>query len=228
MKTMCSKEHMIYLERERSIHEKLNHPLIVGFEKCIPTTQLQPAAILMEFVPNGTLVDHLPELNNFSHGTRNAIIVTGIVLAMRYLHFRSIVHRDLKPANVFIDWNWIVRIGDFNHSLLTDAFGLVSEKEMSILTSTYPYDCRYIAPECFYNSPNLKSDVFSFGLILYELFTGNPPFPPDLPGLSVCKKLVLDGFRPDIPGWIAPNVKKIILDCLKQDPDERPSFTENL
>jgi serine/threonine protein kinase len=60
------------------------------------------------------------------------------------------------------------------------------------------------------------------------LLTGNPPFPPDLPPLSVSKKLVIDGFHPDIPDWIGPNAKTIILDCLKQNPEERSSFTDIL
>jgi serine/threonine protein kinase len=103
------------LEQERLIHAKLKDPMIVGFEKYIPATESQAEAILSEFVPNGSLADYLPELNKFWNGTRIAMIVTGIVLAMRYLHSRHIIHGDLNPSNVFIDWSWIVRIGDFEN-----------------------------------------------------------------------------------------------------------------
>jgi serine/threonine protein kinase len=65
-------------------------------------------------------------------------------------------------------------------------------------------------------------------LILYELLTGNPPFPPDSPPLSVRTKIVIDRFRPGIPDWIAPNVKRIIRDCLEENPDNRPPFIEIL
>jgi serine/threonine protein kinase len=85
-----------------------------------------------------------------------------------------------------------------------------------------------MARECFENCPNLKSDIFSFGLMLCELLTGNPPFHPDLDKVSVMKEVLVDGFRPDIPDWIAPNVKTIIVDCLNDNPEERPSFTDIL
>jgi TPR repeat protein len=228
VKTQHTKVNDGYLERERAIHEKLNHPLIVGFEKYIPATKQRSAAILTEFVPNGTLEDRLPELQNFSNETRIAIIVAGIVLAMRYLHSQLVIHRDLKPANVLIDWDWIIRIGDFNHSLFADGFGQAIEEELSTLTLMHPRDLRYSAPECFENSPNLKSDVFSFGLILCELLTGNPPFPPDSNPNFVMRRIAVDGFRPDIPDFIAPNVKSIIVDCLKQKPHKRPSFRQIL
>jgi serine/threonine protein kinase len=228
MKTQFTKTNVRYVEREKSIHEKLNHPLIVGFEKYIPATKGQPAAILNEFVPNGSLADHLPQLTDLLNGTRIAMILTGIVLAMRYLHSQNIIHRDLKPANVFLDWNWIDRIGEFDYSLLSDAFGVALDKEMSIFSSMHTYDVRYIAPECFNDSPNLKSDVFSFGLIFYELITGSPPFPPDSEPFRVAKRIGVNGFCPNIPDWIIPNVKTLIIDCLKKNPEERPSFTDIL
>jgi serine/threonine-protein kinase len=170
----------------------------------------------------------LPQLKNFSDGTRIAIIVAGIVLAMRYLHSQFIIHRGLNPANVLIDWDWIVRIGDFKHSLFADGFGDASEKDLPTFISMHPRDFRYSAPECFEDAPNLKSDVFSFGLILYELLTGNPLFASNSTPLLVMKRLVVEPSLPDIPDFVAPKVKLIILDCLKQEPHERPSFEQIL
>jgi serine/threonine protein kinase len=138
----------------------LNHPLIIGFENHISATECQPAAIVSEFVPNGSLADHLSELNKLSKGTRIAMIATGIVLAMRYLPSQCIIHRDLTPANVWIDGKWIVRICDFNSSLSANASVLAFHEEMFIFSSMQTSEVRYIAPECLENAPNLKSDVF--------------------------------------------------------------------
>jgi serine/threonine protein kinase len=123
VKTLPSRMNARYFEWECSIHAKLNHPLIVGFEGSIAASQTNRAAIVTEFVPNGSLADHLPfpgnsNLSILTGGTRVAIVVAGMVFAMRYLHSRGIIHRDLKPANVPMDWGWIVCIGDLSHTLL--------------------------------------------------------------------------------------------------------------
>jgi serine/threonine protein kinase len=228
VKTLQCQMNIRYLERERSIHEKLNHPLIVGFEKYIPSTAIKPAQIVTELVPNGSLADHLPstnssKLNCLSGGTRIAIIIAGIVLAMRYLQSLGIIHRDLKPANIFIHWDWTIRIGDFNHSRSVDDL-----EEDATLTKNLSIDGRYSAPECFESAPTINSDVFSFGLILYELVTGKPGFPSDTPQQNLMKKIVIEKFRPDIPDFITSNVRSLILECWEEDPMDRPSFGEIL
>jgi [calcium/calmodulin-dependent protein kinase] kinase len=130
----------------------LNHPLIVDFEKYFPRTRDRPPEIVSEFVPNGSLADHLPyakksELNALTGGTKIAIVVTGIVLPMQYLHFLGIIHRELMPDNVLIDWEWIIRIGDFGRSLWID--------ESDTHDSRIAAEPRYTAPECFENRPTL-------------------------------------------------------------------------
>jgi serine/threonine protein kinase len=176
VKTLLSPRKARYFEWESTIHAKLNHPLIVGFKRCIPGSPTQPPAIVTEFVANGSLADHLPvpgnsKLRVLTGGTRIAIIVAGMVLAMRYLHSRGIIHRDLKRANVLLDWDWIVRIGDFSSCLLADEYGraLPHESDRFEKLSVNP---RYAAPECFENDLTVKSDVFLFGIILCELLSG--------------------------------------------------------
>jgi TPR repeat protein len=228
VKTLSTQEKICYFERDGSIHAQLNHPLIVGFEGYIPGTETEQVAIVTEFVPNGSLADHLPWVEHSAGSvvtgeTRIAIIVTGIVLAMRYLHWRGIIHRDLKPANILVDWDWIVRIGDFSHSVKAGE----AQRE-AISDQTLSIDGHYTAPECFEGFPTQTSDVFSFGLILCELLSGEPGFPPALPALEVMKKIVLDDARPPIPDYLHADAKQLILDCWAQDPDERPSFSDIL
>jgi serine/threonine protein kinase len=232
VKTLLSQSKRRYFEWESEIHARVSHPLIVGFEGYIPAGSNEHPAIVTEFVPNGSLADHLPfsgnsKLSVLTGGTRTAIVVAGMVLAMRYLHSQGIIHRDLKPANVLVGWDWIVRIGDFSHSLLadedgravpqaTDRFGLSS------------INARYTAPECFENEATLKSDVFSFGIILCELLSGQPGLPLNLPGPQLMRMIVMDSARPTIPDFVHRKVRRLICDCWKQKPDKRPSFEEIL
>jgi serine/threonine protein kinase len=232
VKTLPSQINARYFEWESSIHAKLNHPLIVGFEGCTAASESNRAAIVTEFVPNGSLADHLPfpdspKLSVLTGGTRTAIVVAGMVLAMRYLHSRRIIHRDLKPANVLVDWDWIVRIGDLSHSLLANEYGRAVPQENDHFGPSST-NARYSAPECFNNRPTLKSDVFSFGIILCELLSGRPGLPLSLPGPQLMKTIAVDRARPAIPNFVDRKVRLLISDCWKQKPNKRPSFEEIL
>jgi serine/threonine protein kinase len=145
---------------------------------------------------------------------------------MRYLHSRRIIHRDLKPANVLLDLAWIVRIADFSHSLSSDASGEALADEAAFLTADLSIDPRYTAPESLKNRPTLKSDVFSFGSILYELLTGTAAFSPAVPSASVIREITLEKARPEIPEFLPRGVQLLIRDCWEQKARNRPSFWE--
>jgi hypothetical protein len=216
------------LNWESSILARLNHPLIVGFEGHIPPTMNDPEMLITEFVPNGSLADHLPSSNNSGESivtgeTRIAIIVVGIVLAMRYLHSRGIIHRDLNPGHIFVDWDWIIRIGEFSHSVVVDEI-----EEETVFDQQSSFNPFYAAPECFENSPTLESDVFSFGVILCELLSGEPGLSRYLTARELMKQVIFDNARPSIPNFISDVVKQLIRDCWANEPHERPSFVEIL
>jgi serine/threonine protein kinase len=223
---MLSSKNIGYLKWESSILARLNHPLILGFEGHIPTTSNHPEMLVLEFVPNGSLADHFPSTESCAESvvtgeTRIAVIVTGIVLAMRYLHSRGIIHHDLNPANIFVDWDWIIRIGGFSHSIIVDEAQNEEDFDQRSLVDAF-----YAAPECFENSPTLESDVFSFGVILCELLSGEPGFSRYLSPCELMKTVILDNTRPSIPDFVCDDVRQLILDCWANEPSERPSFVD--
>jgi sterile alpha motif and leucine zipper-containing kinase AZK len=85
-------------------------------------------------------------------------------------------------------------------------------------------DWRYVAPECFDTGACLRSDVFSFGLILYELIVGQPAFSVNLAKPEIARMLIVDRYRPDIPIGVDSSVADLIADCWAEDWHCRPYF----
>jgi hypothetical protein len=83
-----------------------------------------------------------------------------------------------------------------------------------------------LAPECYENETGPKCDVFSFGLILYELVVGREALMKKWSQYTVMKLLLVDQFRPAIPEWVIPEVRELIDECWADKPDDRPSFRQ--
>ena len=132
-------------------------------------------------------------------------------------HDAGVLHRDLKPANVMIDEHGNARILDFGLAGLVDEF---SEEEVRAGTPAY------MSPEQVEGQEQtVKSDVYSLGLVLYELFTGKRAF--EAATLNELIKLRRSDTTPTSPTSIVrdldPVIEKIIDRCLQKDPDQRPA-----
>jgi serine/threonine protein kinase len=161
-----------------------------------------------------------------SGSNRITKVIVGIALAMRYLHSQEIIHCDLKPANILLDWNWNVRIADFDQSSVSNKTEIPSLSYADPFLQTVSLDFRYLAPECYDRCHLPESDVFSFGMILYELLTGQPGFPKELTQNKIAFRVILDDERPQIPEFVVPSARKLITDCWGKEPSDRLSFEE--
>jgi serine/threonine protein kinase len=213
------------LKKEAMILQQLKHPLIIGFHEYIPRGLLTYGGILTEFIGNGSLEDHFGwgtsvYIVPFPSPTRVAKIVVGIALAMRYIHDHDIVHSNLNPSNILLDWDGRIRIRNFRHSrsLLSD-YGF-SRSEFVIR------DVLYLAPECYDGVSIKANDVFSFGLLLYELVVGKRAFSPTLFGRQIAFMVAMGDYRPEIPVFVSPAVAALIENCWAPDPDDRLTFSE--
>ncbi|KAL9242838.1 hypothetical protein vseg_016798 [Gypsophila vaccaria] len=205
-------------KKEISIMGKLRHPNVLLFMgACYSQERL---AIVTEFLPRGSLFKILHRNNQMLDLRRRLRMALDVARGMNYLHRRNppIVHRDLKSSNLLVDKNWNVKVGDFGLSKLKNATFLTAKSGGGTP--------QWMAPEILRNElSNEKSDVFSFGVILWELMTVSIPW-SSLNALQVVGVVGFMDRRLDIPETIDPCISSLIKDCWQSKPELRPCFQD--
>jgi serine/threonine protein kinase len=134
-----------------------------------------------------------------------------------------------RIENILLDWDWTVRLADFGHSTSTDVPECPSLSYRQGESSWPSIDCHYLAPECYDGVFNCESDVFSFGLILFELLSGQLPFPQACTvqqQYRIARTVSVDGVRPAIPDSLPPDAQALIAECWADNAADRPTFAE--
>lgn len=230
-------DQMTLIQESITFH-KLHHPSIIKFlginfqsfedqEKFSPT-------ILTEFIPYDSLRGLFDNDDEDWNSTKKYITLLGISSAMKYLHKHKILHLQLKPENIIIDGDYYPHISDYG---LSKCFPKLQSKSIQIAKRRKIGSLMYMAPEmleddeyneeednCHYGA---AADVYAFGILAYQIVTGKVPF-SEFNKISP-KKLtnkVMSGYRPAIDSDISKKMKRLILRCLSQDAEERPTFDE--
>jgi len=210
--------------QEAKAASALNHPNIVHIYDI--GTDAGVDFIAMEYVPGKTIDRLIP-----SSGMRlnEALRIAGQVAdAMARAHEAGIVHRDLKPSNVMVDERGSVRIVDFGLAKLTETAGTVGDAT----TRTTPVQTEEgaIVGTVAYMSPEQaegraldgRSDIFSFGAVLYEMVTGRRAFSGET-AVSTLASVIKE--HPEPVSEVAPeaphDLEKLINRCLQKQPDRR-------
>jgi serine/threonine protein kinase len=148
-------------------------------------------------------------------------MLVGLILGLKYMHSKGVIHRDIEPSNLLIDDEFRIRIADF---------GTVRVGDSTASTTGGTGTFGYMAPEVMEARcvPTTKLDIFSLGLVLYEVLVGESVFPKGGDPATVMRivKLHQDGWRPTIPDSIHPAVRRVIEDCWSKNPDDRPTIDE--
>jgi TPR repeat protein len=204
------------LVNEVAILIKLRHPCVLGIVGYSLPTRRSPAMIATEYAANGSLRSALDEvpLPSFMDDTGIAMVISGVVHGMRFLHSSDVIHRDLKPANILLDNGGWPLIGNFSKSRFVD---------LEITQTKQIGTPMYMAPEMYDDEYTTAADVYSFALILYEVLVGRPAFDPELYWVHLLKKIQA-GERPPIPAAIPEAVREVIERGWSTDPAHRPSF----
>ncbi len=197
---------------EASLAGKLNHPNIVGVYDAVVEGDQQ--YIVMEYVTGGSLKKYCTETNLLP--VRQAVLVIfKMCRALDYAFQNGVIHRDIKPANILLSERDDIKISDFgtakiSHATHTQIDGFLGSPA-------------YMSPEQINEEgPSVQSDIYSLGVVMYELLSGKLPFRAEN-SVQMINKILneeptpIEQLRPDLPGKLV----EIVRQAMHKDPKVR-------
>lgn len=203
---------------------KLNHPNIVGIYDFheIELDGKPVYFIVMEYI-DGITLKELIEKKGFIPEEEAVDIALQILEALKEAHSHGVIHRDIKPHNIMISKNGIIKVTDFgiaratsNHSMTTtmDAIGSV----------------HYFSPEQARGAfTDQRTDIYSFGIVFYEMLTGKRPFVGENP-VTIAMKHIQEDITPpgELNEDISEGVERVVLKCTMKKQAERYQNVEEI
>jgi len=181
------REFLRRFDREAMACAKVQHPNIVGLIDIGEEDNIR--YLVMEYVQGSTLKDIIQERGQIPPEEAVRIALQALS-ALRHAHQKHIVHRDIKPQNILIDVHGDVKIADFGIARMTDA-ATATLGDGNVMGSVH-----YFSPEQAKGRPVTEaSDLYSMGVVLYEMLAGRVPFDGDTP-LSVAMQHINDPPKP--------------------------------
>ncbi|HWP44335.1 MAG TPA: serine/threonine-protein kinase, partial [Blastocatellia bacterium] len=200
----------------------IKHPNVVGVTDFGVTKATGIAYLVMEFLEGVELREKIHHEKQLDF-EESFIIVHQVCLALNAAHTKGIIHRDLKPDNI-----WLIKSEDGIERVKVLDFGIAKLKTPDVSTRLTQQGMvigtpQYMSPEqCRGEELDARSDIYSLGVIIYEMISGQVPFDASSPMAIVLKHTSdapppLSEFRPDVP---AP-IEKMVMRALSKDPKDR-------
>ena len=208
---------------ESNILAKLDHPNIIKFYDVFESKKPKHMInIVTEYADGGDLSEKIKERKNKNGNFTESEILdyfTQICLAIRHIHEKKIIHRDLKSGNIFLMKNGFVKLGDFG---IAKNFQRTIDKAKTMVGTPY-----YLSPEIIESKPyDSKSDIWSLGVLLYEMMTFKMPFNANSLA-SLIIKITRGNYIPP-PVIYTKDLRELVSKCLTLDPKNRPTIKEIL
>jgi len=214
MDEATAKHYAMRFKREVRAVAKVNHPNIVQVYDF--GTEGDLAYIVMEYIQGKELKDALDAKRPFDLGT--IFQMMGQLLgALELAHAAGVIHRDIKPANVMLDAKGHVKLADFGVARINDPDVEGEKTRVGAIIGTPSY----MSPEQTQGQPiDHRTDLFSAGILFYQLLTGQKPF--EGTGWALAKKIIQDD-----PVWpstlleVPPTFDRVVAHALAKEPDRR-------
>uniref|UniRef100_A0A915Q067 Tyrosine-protein kinase n=1 Tax=Setaria digitata TaxID=48799 RepID=A0A915Q067_9BILA len=215
MREEASRQARLKFMKEARIMRKFSHPNVVKIMGIV--VYENPLMIVMELCPRGSVLSYLRK-NAFVNLDLKLRFATEASAGLSYLEYKHCIHRDIAARNCLLSEKLEVKISDFG---MSDERRFIHDEKLEKVPM------KWLAPETMQQrifSP--KTDVWSFGVLVWEVYAdGKEPY-PGLSNIQTRAKIVVQNYRMEMPKTTPSLVTKLVYQCWKTEPNERPSFAE--
>lgn len=224
-----TRDELIHLSREVGIISQLSHPSFLQFVGYSPINfKKKSMPVIISELPINKSLSNLVEMERKHkkipewNDTKRLINIYGIANGMSYLHSHKIIHRNLGLNSIFLDEFLLPKIGNFGFSTRVHTVKTITMQSTSGIKGNPSYSSPEVLEHDEYTN---ASDVYAFGMIVYELMTLKKPFKNNSYH-DVYKEIVIKRRRPKIDENIPECYRQLIEVCWSTNPEARPSFED--